>query len=455
MGLALPIVRWLIERQRARAPGRSVLTLGVQDIGATESEVRDLLDGRPVAAPIQALAPGTGIAADRFFSLLGFREYHALDLFGGEGASILHDLSQPPPQPWRGRFDLIIDGGTLEHIFDIPAALRGIVAMLRTGGTVLHVSPVAGWENHGFYSLQPRVLDQFYRANGFEIDGGWLARLPRSGSLRLGEIEAIGCLEAPFQTDSLREYTLLLFAARKREEVSIITTPIDTHQPEAARAAAKLRDDLLYWPREEEFNRICAEGEALCGPGPRDRYYTIKECLLSLGRLDGDTAECGVYRGLGSWIIRRYAEMLPRHAAYAHHLFDSFAGLSTPTPADRPEPGVRPWRPGDMRWGLEDVRAALARWSDLAFHQGWIPACFEAASEARFAFVHIDVDLYEPTRAALAFFYPRLTPGGIIIIDDDGFLTCPGARQAVDEFAAGSGVRPIRLTTGQAALLRR
>lgn len=454
MGLALPIVRLLIDQHRARPLGHSVLTLGVQDIGATAGEVEALLAGQVVEEPNQLLAPRDALSAERFFKALGFETYQSLDLFGSEGASIIHDLSQPIPHALRGRFDLVIDGGTIEHIFDIAAALRGMVSLLKVGGTAFHVSPVSGWENHGFYSINPKLLERFYSCNGFDIDGAWLVHLSKTGSLRSGRREAIRDFDAPLQADSLREYTLLVLAARKREEAPAIASPIDTHQSAARGGAVRLRDDLLFWQQEEEFRRVCDEGEALCGPGPRDRYYVIKEYLRSLGRLDGDTAECGIYRGLGSWLIRSYAQQLPRREDYRHHLFDSFEGVSAPTASDAPAAGVRPWHAGDMAWSLEDVKQTLSRWSDLEFHRGWIPACFEAARDARFAFVHIDVDLYEPTRDALTFFHPRLIPGGIIVLDDDGFLTCPGARKAVEEFATATGERFVRLPTGQAVLVK-
>ncbi len=77
-----------------------------------------------------------------------------------------------------------------------------------------------------------------------------------------------------------------------------------------------------------------------------------------------------------------------------------------------------------------------------------------AASDARFAFVHVDVDLYQPTRDAIDFFYPRLLPGGILLFDDYGFMTCPGARRAVDEHRRSSSDAFIRLPTGQAFLTR-
>jgi hypothetical protein len=180
----------------------------------------------------------------------------------------------------------------------------------------------------------------------------------------------------------------------------------------------------------------------------------LKELLLSLGRLDADTAECGVFQGLGSKVMMHYAQQMPRCAGWTHHLFDSFQGMSNPTESDIPESGVRPWQAGDMTDSLEHVLANLDHHANVEAHAGWIPACFDEARHRRFAFVHVDVDLYEPTRDALLFFVPRLIAGGILLLDDDGFLTCPGARRAVDEFVAASGQQVVRLPTGQAFFVK-
>ncbi|HXF53348.1 MAG TPA: TylF/MycF/NovP-related O-methyltransferase [Hyphomicrobiaceae bacterium] len=71
-----------------------------------------------------------------------------------------------------------------------------------------------------------------------------------------------------------------------------------------------------------------------------------------------------------------------------------------------------------------------------------------------FAVVHIDVDLYQPTRDSLAFFYSRMSPGGFIVCDDYGSALCPGAKRACDEFMADKPEKIIRLTSGQCLIVR-
>jgi O-methyltransferase len=68
--------------------------------------------------------------------------------------------------------------------------------------------------------------------------------------------------------------------------------------------------------------------------------------------------------------------------------------------------------------------------------------------------VHVDVDLYEPTRACLEYFYPRMAAGGIILCDDYGTPAFPGARRAWLEFCEGAKLGFIALPTGQSVLVK-
>ena len=70
------------------------------------------------------------------------------------------------------------------------------------------------------------------------------------------------------------------------------------------------------------------------------------------------------------------------------------------------------------------------------------------------ALAHIDVDIYEPTLASCAFFYPRMTPGGILLFDDYGFPACRGEKEAVDSFFADKPESVITLPSGQALVIK-
>jgi hypothetical protein len=171
-----------------------------------------------------------------------------------------------------------------------------------------------------------------------------------------------------------------------------------------------------------------------------DRIYLLAELVKLVNHLDGDTAEAGVYRGTASWFIcDARGDRRARHWA-----FDSFAGLSRPQALD----GTH-WQTGDLTTGSGPARRVLAEF-DARIIEGWIPEVFQEAQVDTLVFAHVDVDLYAPTLASFEFFYPKLPPGGVIVCDDYGFTTCPGATQAVDEFMATKPEPVIRCPTGQA-----
>ena len=115
---------------------------------------------------------------------------------------------------------------------------------------------------------------------------------------------------------------------------------------------------------------------------------------------------------------------------FASMVRNSFEGLSKPSNADG---GF--WSKGDLSAGESVVAENLAEFIDrVVFHKGWIPDRFNEVSQKRFSFVHIDVDLYEPTKASIEFFYDRLNNGAVLICDDYGSGICPGATKACDDF---------------------
>ncbi len=184
---------------------------------------------------------------------------------------------------------------------------------------------------------------------------------------------------------------------------------------------------FIDWWQDSLFN------EYLNKFGERDGFDTHRRWMLyQLLRLTayvpGDTAECGVFRGSSSWLILA-ANSQNGPFQKMHYGFDSFEGLSTPSNKDG-----KYWREGDLVIGEGETRKNLESFKNFELFKGWIPDRFPEVQHKEFSFVHIDVDLYEPTRESLEFFYPRLNPGGIILCDDYGSSVCPGATKACDEF---------------------
>ncbi len=112
----------------------------------------------------------SGEFAESFFGGLGASVVDSIDASDFEGASLIHDLNEPVPDAWHERYDVVYDGGTLEHVFDFPRAIGNAMRMTRVGGHLLLQTPANNMMGHGLYQFSPEL---FFRvlgpANGFEI----------------------------------------------------------------------------------------------------------------------------------------------------------------------------------------------------------------------------------------------------------------------------------------------
>jgi len=93
---------------------------------------------------------------------LGFGQMEAMDFSDYEGASILHDLNKPIGAEYEQQFDLIFDGGTLEHVFNVPVALETVFRMLKPGGRFISANGLNGWPGHGIYQFSPELVWTFW-----------------------------------------------------------------------------------------------------------------------------------------------------------------------------------------------------------------------------------------------------------------------------------------------------
>lgn len=179
-----------------------------------------------------------------------------------------------------------------------------------------------------------------------------------------------------------------------------------------------------------------------------ERKYVLWQLVRqSLRAASGDVAECGVYRGGTAYLL---ADAVRLEAANrCVHLFDTFHGMP---PVDERYDLHKEHDFADT--GLDDVRAYLTIFDNVEFHQGTLPATFSGLEERTFCFVHIDVDIHDAVRDATEFFYPRVPRGGVIVYDDYGWPTCPGARKAVDDFFADKPEVPLVLANAQCIVVK-
>ena len=166
------------------------------------------------------------------------------------------------------------------------------------------------------------------------------------------------------------------------------------------------------------------------------RVKTLEALCLRLSGVPGAAAELGVYQGAFARCINA---LLPDRKLY---LFDSFEGFDS-REALR-EKALRPLGQGFLEshknTSAEKVLRALPHPEQAVLMPGLFPASLNGLEE-RFALVSLDVDLEESTLAGLRYFYPRLSPGGYLLLHDYHSPKLPGVRAALDRYEAELGRR--------------
>ena len=113
----------------------------------------------------------TELYCEEFFRILGATEIISVDASAFEGAQIVHDMNLPIPDALESSFDVVFDGGTLEHIFDLPTALRNAARMVRQNGRFISHTVASNFCGHGFYQFSPELFYRFFCPdNGYVMD---------------------------------------------------------------------------------------------------------------------------------------------------------------------------------------------------------------------------------------------------------------------------------------------
>jgi SAM-dependent methyltransferase len=152
---------------------RRTATIGHQHFYVKKEEVRPLLaefDFHPDAAQLAEIESCCGTFADPFLRFLGAEELVSVDASAFENATVVHDMNFPIPAALKERFDLVYDGGSLEHIFNFPSAIANCIEMIRPGGHFVGVNPANNLSGHGFYQFSPELYYRvFSREHGMRM----------------------------------------------------------------------------------------------------------------------------------------------------------------------------------------------------------------------------------------------------------------------------------------------
>jgi hypothetical protein len=166
---------------------------------------------------------------------------------------------------------------------------------------------------------------------------------------------------------------------------------------------------------------------------------------IANGLAAGDYIELGTHKGFTLKLIHKLMD--PSRTLYA---LDTFEGFDARDIKIEKKIYQNDWTVGNfLPTSTQAVGAYVGNGTppaNLRLVKGWFPESFVDLHSKKWRFVHIDFDLYQPIKTAMALVWKNLVPGGVLLVHDYGCLGFPGAKKAVDEFCDVNGLFPIQLS---------
>ena len=216
MGLNAHDIKFLLWAKKQGVDFTKVMTIGRQRLFLDVNSMQKVLSTFGMDVPkerLEAIFSDQKGYAEPFFKFLGATETDSIDASSYEGASNVLDMNQPVEEDLKRRFTVVIDGGSLEHVFNFPVAIRNCMEMIQSNGYFIGIVPCNNFMGHGFYQFSPELFFRiFTEQNGFKMEKIILyENAPMARWYEVSDPQEIG-KRAEVLT---RRNTLLIILARK------------------------------------------------------------------------------------------------------------------------------------------------------------------------------------------------------------------------------------------------
>jgi hypothetical protein len=173
MGFDAQGLRFLLAAHRHGARFQKTAMIGRQELTLDTIPLQRILSAFGISHDPEVarrVLTEAGGFAEPLLKLLGAERTCSIDASAYEGASTVHDMNLPVPDGLKQSFSVVVDAGTLEHIFNFPTAIRNCMEMIEEGGHLLLMTPANNFTGHGFYQFSPELFFRiFSSSNGFEV----------------------------------------------------------------------------------------------------------------------------------------------------------------------------------------------------------------------------------------------------------------------------------------------
>ncbi len=257
MALDTPCIAFLFGCKAAGVDFTNLLTLGRQEFFPSRNPLRDMLEAHGIGRDVDELIKSSAGRADKVFTLLGALGIESVDASAYEGADVVHDLNEPVDGSWKSKYSVVYDGGTLEHVFNFPVAIRNCMEMLAVGGYFISTTEANNYMGHGFYQLCPELMYRvFSEENGFSVVSVLLcANRRRRAWYRAVDPRSLGRRAELRGGPPIYMMTL----ARKDRECALFRT----------------------WPQQSDYSQLWLDGRqgVGAGGGVRPRMSLVKHAV--------------------------------------------------------------------------------------------------------------------------------------------------------------------------------
>lgn len=152
-------------------PLERILMLGRQHLFLSATDCKYLEKHYPESKPVlESVHIDEETFAEPLLRSMGATQIDSMDFSAYQGSTLQHDLNRPIEATFHQRYDVVFDGGTLEHIFHFPVAIANAMNLVAQGGCLISCTPTNNYNGHGFYQFSPELFFRlFSSANGFRI----------------------------------------------------------------------------------------------------------------------------------------------------------------------------------------------------------------------------------------------------------------------------------------------
>ena len=203
--------------------------------------------------------------------------------------------------------------------------------------------------------------------------------------------------------------------------------------------------DFLHDPAFREAYRLGEETGSWQGAHIEWRAYVVCWAAMKGKSLEGDYVECGVARGGYARAVMEYVGFAGMEKKF--WLVDTYRG----TPAQYAESDAIAAMYGKC---YDDVVRTFAPFPNAIVVRGTIPEVLAGVTPQKVCSLSIDLNCTEPSIAAAEHFWPRMSSGAVLVLDDYGWSSFASLKPAVDDFARRHGVQVLSLPTGQGLLFK-